>query len=193
MPLPLTVSCFSKIQIGFNFLVPAHPGSPGQRAVKRECVCVCVKVSTLGASKTWSGNWFRGLTTRWLKKLRRTSRELRVVANVYLCPICSQFDTIKLKKSFTWTCCFVSLWLFCKSRRKRGLRMDSPPRGWQVRRRCGLSSKFVDHLSTLSRCFCFCFRFRFRKINAWKSQSTLRLVLSANSPTNKLTTFKNTG
>jgi len=42
-PLPLTVSCFSKIQIGFTvftFLVPAHPGSPGQRAVKRVCVCV---------------------------------------------------------------------------------------------------------------------------------------------------------
>jgi len=42
MPLPLTVSCFSKIQIGFTFLVLAHPGSPGQRAVKRVCVCVCV-------------------------------------------------------------------------------------------------------------------------------------------------------
>jgi len=52
MPLPLTVSCFSKIQIGFTFLLPAHPGSPGQRAVKcvcvrvracvRACVCVCV-------------------------------------------------------------------------------------------------------------------------------------------------------
>ena len=41
MPLPLTVSCFSKIQIGFTFLVPAHPGSPGKRAVKRVCVCVC--------------------------------------------------------------------------------------------------------------------------------------------------------
>ena len=40
MPLFLTVSCFSKIQIDFAFLVPAHPGSPGQRAVKRECVCV---------------------------------------------------------------------------------------------------------------------------------------------------------
>ena len=39
MPLPLTVSWFSKIQIGFTFLVPAHPGSPGQRAVKRVCVC----------------------------------------------------------------------------------------------------------------------------------------------------------
>jgi len=37
MPMPLTVSCFSKIQIGFTFLVPAHPVSPGQRAVKRVC------------------------------------------------------------------------------------------------------------------------------------------------------------
>ena len=41
MPLPLTVSCFSKIQIGFTSLVPAHPGSPAQSAVKRVCVCVC--------------------------------------------------------------------------------------------------------------------------------------------------------
>jgi len=40
MPLPLTVSCSSKIQIGFTFLVPAHPGRPGQRAVKRVCVIV---------------------------------------------------------------------------------------------------------------------------------------------------------
>ena len=30
MPLPLTVSCFSKIQIGFTFLVLAHPGCLGQ-------------------------------------------------------------------------------------------------------------------------------------------------------------------
>ena len=37
MPLPLTVSCFSKIQIGFTFLVPAHLGSPRKRAVKRVC------------------------------------------------------------------------------------------------------------------------------------------------------------
>ena len=43
MPLPRTVSCFSKIQIGFTFLVPAHLGTPGKRAVKRVCgVCVCV-------------------------------------------------------------------------------------------------------------------------------------------------------
>ena len=40
MPLPLTVSCFSKIQIGFTFLLLAHLGSLRQRAVKRACVCV---------------------------------------------------------------------------------------------------------------------------------------------------------
>ena len=45
MPLPLTVSCFSEIQIGFTFLVPAHPGSPGKRDAKRVCalhVSYCV-------------------------------------------------------------------------------------------------------------------------------------------------------
>jgi len=43
MPLPLSVSCFS--QIGFTFLVPAHPGSPVCVCVctcVRVCVCVCV-------------------------------------------------------------------------------------------------------------------------------------------------------
>jgi len=40
MPLPLTVSCLSKIQIGFTFLVLAHPGGPRKRAVKRGGVYV---------------------------------------------------------------------------------------------------------------------------------------------------------
>ena len=44
MPLPLTVSCFNKIQIGATFLVPAHLVSPAKRAVKGVCVCVCVRV-----------------------------------------------------------------------------------------------------------------------------------------------------
>ena len=39
IPLPLTVSCFSKIQIGFTFLVPANPGSPGKGPLNG-CVCV---------------------------------------------------------------------------------------------------------------------------------------------------------
>ena len=71
MPLPLAVSCFSKTQIGFTFLVPAHPGSPGQRAVKRVrvivsflllwryvsvdvslCLCICVSVASRYCVKT---------------------------------------------------------------------------------------------------------------------------------------------
>ena len=44
MPLPLIVSCFSKIQIDFTFLVLTHQGSPGQRAIKHVCVCVCVSI-----------------------------------------------------------------------------------------------------------------------------------------------------
>jgi len=47
MPLLLTISCFSKIQICFTFLVLAHPGSPGKRAVKRVCVCVCEQSNCL--------------------------------------------------------------------------------------------------------------------------------------------------
>ena len=43
MLLPLTVSCFSKIRIGFTFLVPAHPGSPGKGPLNR---CVCSEVLT---------------------------------------------------------------------------------------------------------------------------------------------------
>ena len=60
MPLQLTVSCFSKIQIGFTFLVPAHPGSPGHRAIKRVCVCVCIPSPThsftLGLNPSFSAN-----------------------------------------------------------------------------------------------------------------------------------------
>jgi len=39
MPLPLTVSCFSKIQTGFYISGTGSPGSPGKRAIKHTCVC----------------------------------------------------------------------------------------------------------------------------------------------------------
>jgi len=45
MPLPLTVTCFSKVQIGFTFLVPAHRGSPGKGPLNR---CVCGEKLTVG-------------------------------------------------------------------------------------------------------------------------------------------------
>ena len=57
MPLPLTVSSFSKIQIGFTFLVPAHPGSPGQR------VCVCVFQFVVNKSTTNRSNGVRALNS----------------------------------------------------------------------------------------------------------------------------------
>jgi len=67
IPLPLIVSCFRKIQIGFTFQVLAYPGSAGKRA-KNGCVCVYVCVSfglqrfdTVGRSRSSSssfGNWF---------------------------------------------------------------------------------------------------------------------------------------
>jgi len=57
MPLPLTTSCFSKIQIGFIFLVPAHLDRPGKRTVKRVCVCF------RGAQKTTTETELAGFGT----------------------------------------------------------------------------------------------------------------------------------
>ena len=54
IPLPLTVSCFSKIQIGFTFLVPAYRACPGQRAVMLVCVFMCVCVCNSLAAITWA-------------------------------------------------------------------------------------------------------------------------------------------
>jgi len=48
MPLSLTVSYFSKIQIGLTFLVPAHPGSSGKGPLD---VCVCVSLTDLPEKK----------------------------------------------------------------------------------------------------------------------------------------------
>ena len=65
MPLPLTVSCFSKIQIGFTFLVPAHLGSPGKGPLNRcvyyahyqvfVCLCVCMYVCTHTHTQPFNG------------------------------------------------------------------------------------------------------------------------------------------
>jgi len=55
MLLPLTVSCFSKIQIGFTVLVPAHLGSPGKGLLKVcvcVCVCVCVRACVRACART---------------------------------------------------------------------------------------------------------------------------------------------
>ena len=42
-----------KSRLVFTFPVPAHPGSPGQRAVKCVCVCVTITVTILLPSVLW--------------------------------------------------------------------------------------------------------------------------------------------
>ena len=71
MPLPLTVSCFSKIQIGFTFLVPAHLGSPGKRALTRLRLCMLLAAgSHYGSNGSSLEPWWTADT--WDKFRRET-------------------------------------------------------------------------------------------------------------------------
>ena len=93
MPLALTVSCFSKIQIGFIFLVPAHPGSPGKRAVKRVCVCVVYKIiqwenqmmehladfNALRFSRPGDDAWDSKSHVAWVDEIRRFQHQRQTV------------------------------------------------------------------------------------------------------------------
>jgi len=72
VPLPLTVTCFSKIQIGFTFLVPAHLGSLGQRAPLNVCVCVCISSSCARCAPV--------VASRWLASRRRAAAAAAVRA-----------------------------------------------------------------------------------------------------------------
>ena len=70
MPLPLTVSCFSKIQIGFTFLVLAHLGRPKTRAVKRVCVCAGLRTLVVATAtipeafyEDWKHTYYRASTS----------------------------------------------------------------------------------------------------------------------------------
>jgi len=64
LPLPLTVSCYGKIQIGFTVMVPAHPGSPGKRAVKRVRACVRARARARTHARTHAFNGPFSGTTR---------------------------------------------------------------------------------------------------------------------------------
>jgi len=58
MPLPVTVSCFSEIQSGFTFPVPAHLGSPGKKGPLNGCVCVCVLQQIKVANSAVNCSWY---------------------------------------------------------------------------------------------------------------------------------------
>ena len=73
MPLPLTVSCFSKIQIGFTFLVPAYLGNPRKRAIKRVCVCILLTET----------DWIAEFAKK--QELAEKANKLKVFNSVYIC------------------------------------------------------------------------------------------------------------
>ena len=107
MPLPFTVSCFSKIEIGFSFLVPADPGSPGQRAIKRVCVCVyyshkghsCLSVSVnIGGSYWLISNCCRPDLTYW------QAEAISNIAHIKKIPLtCCNKEKDVTAKCHTWS------------------------------------------------------------------------------------------
>ena len=70
MPLPLIVSSSikSRLVLAF-FLVPAHPGSPGQRAVKRVSVCVCLLCS----------HWLQDMVMMVIQPINKTCHHLKII------------------------------------------------------------------------------------------------------------------
>ena len=65
MPLPLTVSCFSKIQIGFTFLVPAHPGSPGKGSLNACVLLLILLLTATGLNDYGNGSRFSDRVENW--------------------------------------------------------------------------------------------------------------------------------
>jgi len=100
MPLPLTVSCFSKIQIGFTFLVPAHPRSFGQRAVKQVCVCVVPVAKRFRAHNlTADARFYRAMLC-----IRGTSRG-PVSVRPFVCPSVHLNEYVVSIAPFSTTAC----------------------------------------------------------------------------------------
>jgi len=96
-----TVSCFSKIQIGFFFLVPAHLGSPGKEPLNG-----CIGADTTGAT----GNFAPVLSK---------NRGKRCVLPRYLPWLCSDFlrceiNSLLLINPHTITYAMVDV--FCRCR-----------------------------------------------------------------------------
>ena len=80
MPLPLTVSCFSKIQTGFTFLVPAHPVVPEKRSLNG-CVCVCDTVDMKDIKPScWPVHWHAVKAALFLHKMSAFGFIVRVCA-----------------------------------------------------------------------------------------------------------------
>ena len=91
--------CFSKIKIGFTFLVPAHQGSPGKRAVKRVCVMFRFNAIKTWMWMTWEKNIISLIT-------ERVSGEGNAISRVRL-SVCfhSMLWTNRVWPSVFFACC----------------------------------------------------------------------------------------
>ena len=58
-----------KSRLVFTFLVTAHLGSPGKRAVKRVCVCICVKLYSCQTILIMSWAAITGIYILWFRAL----------------------------------------------------------------------------------------------------------------------------
>jgi len=110
MPLLLTVSCFSKIQTGFIFLVTAHPGSLGKRAVKHVCVCTeiilfvyllfCMLLSLYSYLRKPCLSWITVLPAHLLKYLLLVTYKAYCTCEKSLCLPKLEFIIEKRRKKF---------------------------------------------------------------------------------------------
>ena len=157
MPLPLIVSCFSKIQIGFTFLVPAHLGIPGKRAVKWVCVFVAALVlkESLGITVTCLyrqgafPSFYPVDIIKSVGKLPTTEKQLvsflldlpseRIFCSPLLLPIiCSQFlyttAVCQFCAASTGSLCSdaseLTAWLLVFGHNRPGF--GYPPKNWQL-------------------------------------------------------------
>jgi len=88
MPLPLTVSCFSKIQTGFTFLLLAHLGSPGKGPLNG-CVCVCV--CAFDGSWQWLCCYYQWCDiswTSWILSFQKPPAQPFVAVNLWMWQNC---------------------------------------------------------------------------------------------------------
>ena len=72
-PADATATHCLLLQIGFTFLVPAHLGSPGKRAIKRVCVCVCVCACVRACMRARTrARWGQTFTAMWILRITLT-------------------------------------------------------------------------------------------------------------------------
>jgi len=94
MRLPLTVSCFSKIQISFTFLVPADPGSPGKRAVKRVCDHLCILHISLFSLSRCFYRAFHRVCALLITKSLKVPKKMNLVGVAKSITLCVECMTI---------------------------------------------------------------------------------------------------